>query len=120
MQVVPASHKVRIMQEVHGNVVGGGHFGRDKTLAKLAERYYWVGMSADVRYFCRTCDQCQRANRYKMCLLKDKDEFGNVFFFLHTRKFDKYTAELHPIPVLPKVWHTVGVDLIGPLPQTAR
>ena len=70
------------MQEVHGNVVGGGHFGRDKTLAKLAERYYWVGMSADVRYFCRTCDQCQRANRYKICVLKANDEFGNVFYIL--------------------------------------
>ena len=31
------------------------------------------------------------------------------------RKFNKFTAELHPVPV-----HTIGVDLIGPLPETTR
>ena len=36
------------------------------------------------------------------------------------RKMDKFTAELHPIPVTAEVWHTVGVDLIGPLTETAR
>ncbi len=35
-------------------------------------------------------------------------------------KFDKATAELHPIPVHDEVWHTIGVDLIGPLPETSR
>ena len=28
-------------------------------------------------------------------------------------------AELHPIPVT-KVWHRVGIDLVGPLPETRR
>ena len=36
------------------------------------------------------------------------------------RKFDKTSAELHPIPVKGEVWHTIGVDLIGPLPETPR
>ena len=36
------------------------------------------------------------------------------------RKFDKFSAELHPIPVRDEVWHTVGVDMIGPLPETPR
>ena len=27
---------------------------------------------------------------------------------------------MHPIPVKDKVWHTIGVDLIGPLPVTPR
>ena len=39
---------------------------------------------------------------------------------LLTRKFDKFTAELHPIPVKGEVWHTIGVDLIGPLPETEQ
>lgn len=38
----------------------------------------------------------------------------------HCRKFDKFTSELHPIPVCAKVWDTIGVDLIGPLPKTSR
>ena len=33
---------------------------------------------------------------------------------------DKFTAELHPIPVRDEVWHTIGVDFIGPLPTKAR
>ncbi len=36
------------------------------------------------------------------------------------RKFDKFTAELHPIPVKDKVWDKIGVDLIGPLPTTDK
>ena len=40
--------------------------------------------------------------------------------YLLSRKFDKFTAELHPIPVNDQVWHTIGVDLIGPLPVTER
>ena len=39
---------------------------------------------------------------------------------MYNRKFDKYTAELHPIRVNDEVWHTIGVDLIGPLPETPR
>ena len=36
------------------------------------------------------------------------------------RKFDKFTAELHPVPVTSDVWHTIGAELIGPLPMTPR
>ena len=41
--------------------------------------------------------------------------------FVHCcRKFDKFTGELHSIPVKDEVWHTIGADLIGPLPETPR
>ncbi len=30
----------------------------------------------------------------------------------------KCDSELRPIPVKDQVWHTVGVNLIGPLPET--
>lgn len=63
MQVVKKSEKIRIIQCCHDLGLGGGHFGRDKTLAKVSERYYWLGMVEDVKSFCRTCDKCQRANR---------------------------------------------------------
>lgn len=32
----------------------------------------------------------------------------------------KKTATLKPIPVEPEIWCRIGVDLIGPLPQTSR
>lgn len=44
---------------------------------------------------CRECDKCQRTNH----------------------QLQKPRSELHPIPVT-KVWHRVGIDLVGPLPVT--
>ena len=35
-------------------------------------------------------------------------------------KLDKFSVELHPIPVKDEVWHTIGVDLIRPLPETQK
>ena len=35
------------------------------------------------------------------------------------RLLQKSRAELHPIPVT-KVCHRVGIDLVGPLPETKR
>ena len=43
-----------------------------------------------------------------------------IFVLSLCRKFDKTSAELHPIPVKGEEWHTIGVDLIGPLPETPR
>ena len=41
-------------------------------------------------------------------------------YYLTCWKFDKFPAELHPIKVKDDVWHTIGVDLIGPLPEIPR
>ena len=35
-------------------------------------------------------------------------------------KLKKSAGALHPIPVQPKFWCQVGMDLIGPLPLTPR
>ena len=77
-------------------------------------------MVDDVKDFCRTCDKCQRANRFELLICNAINVFNCMTFALIFRKFDKYTAELHPIPVKDEVWHTIGVDLIGPLPETPR
>ncbi|KAL5471089.1 hypothetical protein EMCRGX_G029165 [Ephydatia muelleri] len=97
-RVVTESEKHKVLEGCHSAELGGGHFGRDKTLVKISERFYWLGMVNDVKEYCKTCEKCQKANR----------------------KFDKFSAELHPIPVKDEVWHTIGVDLIGPLPITQK
>ena len=56
--------KLEVLEGCHNSALGGGHFGRDKTLKKVTERFYWLGIVDDVKEFCRTCDKCQRANRY--------------------------------------------------------
>ena len=77
-------------------------------------------MVDDVKDFCRTCDKFQRANRFELLICNAINVFNCMTFALIFRKFDEYTAELHPIPVKDEVWHTIGVDLIGPLPETPR
>ena len=64
LKVVTDRQKTQVLEGYHSSELGGGHFGRDKTLAKVSERYYWLGMVHDVKNFCKTCDKCQRANRY--------------------------------------------------------
>ena len=54
-------------------------------------------MAKDVAEYCKCCDTCQRVNN----------------------KFTKQRPELHPIPVS-DVWKQIGIDLIGPLPETER
>lgn len=34
------------------------------------------------------------------------------------RKFDKPSLSLHPVPVQKGPWKQVGIDLVGPLPET--
>lgn len=46
----------------------------------------------------RSCDRCQKSN-YKL---------------------QKSSGPLHPIPVVPKIWNKIGMDLIGPMPETPR
>ena len=61
--------KQNVLEGCHCAELGGGHFGRDKTLSKIAERFYWRGMVDDVKEFCKTWDKCQRANRYVYVLM---------------------------------------------------
>ncbi len=42
MQVVLQNQKDQILEACHASAAGGGHFGRDKTLGKVTERYYWL------------------------------------------------------------------------------
>ena len=74
------------MEGCHCDELGDGHFGRDKTFAKVTERFYWVGI---IKEFCRTCDKCQKANRY----VKDNNVFfSNVHVHTYTHK---YTLHVH-------------------------
>ena len=77
VQVVTESQKRQVLEGCYSDELGGGHFGRDKTLANVSERYYWLGMVNDVKEFCRTCDKCQRANRcrYSVILLWVKSTY---------------------------------------------
>jgi len=47
-EVLIKSRMPNILKVCHDNPVSGGHFGRDKTVAKISDCYYWKGMKNDV------------------------------------------------------------------------
>ena len=55
--VVPSVYRDDILQELHAGVVGG-HLGKDKTLCRLKEGFYWPGHWNDVHQWCHTCSIC--------------------------------------------------------------
>lgn len=72
------------------------HVGRDKTTGKITVKYFVKGIKELVIDYISKCDKCQRAANKPLM----------------------QSTELHPVPVPEKVWSHVGIDLIGPLPQT--
>jgi hypothetical protein len=72
--------------------------GEKKTISRITERFYWVGIVKDVKELISSCDECQRTNP----------------------KMVTATPELHPIPVK-NPWFHLGIDFIGPIqPSSAQ
>ncbi len=61
-EVLIRSRLDSILKACHDNEITGGHFGRDKTLGKISERYFWKGMSREVCDYVRKCETCFVAN----------------------------------------------------------
>lgn len=57
--VAPQAIREEILRHLH-DCKTSGHFGRDKTLSRVRSRFYWPGMTNDVKRWCQTCTLCQR------------------------------------------------------------
>lgn len=55
--VVPFSLRKRVLEQLHDRL---GHMGRDRTMARLSERFYWKHCADDVRRYVATCINCQQ------------------------------------------------------------
>jgi len=86
-----------LQQEVIEGVHKEAHFGFNKTLAVVRQKWYWPGMTSHVRRWVSICQHCQRA----------KPAIHHQY-----RKTNKLTAG--------RPWQIVAVDLCGPLPETTR
>ena len=57
--MAPLCVRDKILHLLHNDRLAG-HFGRDKTVENVKRRFYWPGMTEDVKRWCETCDQCAR------------------------------------------------------------
>ena len=82
-----------IISQAHDTL---GHFGEQKTAEYVRRWYWWPGIRKDIRTFCRTCESCQRAKASNQ----------------------PPKGKLHPLPIPTKPWDSIGMDFIGPFPES--
>lgn len=83
----------QIMQEFHASKLGG-HARVNKTIARIASQFHWVGMRKDIMRFVKECVICQQA------------------------KVDHLlpTGLLQPLPIPQQIWEDLAIDFIVALP----
>jgi hypothetical protein len=86
-----------LMQETHDSLTTG-HPGKEGMSRIMSRRYFWPGMSNDIRRFVRNCHSCGRNTVWR------------------TRK----QGLLRPLPVPDRVWSEISMDYITDLPMTNR
>jgi len=74
-----------------------GHLGIAKTIARIAEKYYWPGMFRDIGKYVRACRNCQR----------------------HKAAQQRPAGTLHATNVS-RPWEQATIDLVGPLPRSKK
>ena len=93
---VPETQRTRVLKECHSDVLAG-HFGINKTINKVLERYTWPRLARDVTKFVRECPSC----------LENKVP--------QTKPAGKmYTTQTK------EPWEVVTIDFVGPLPRTSK
>nr|CAD1817170.1 unnamed protein product [Ananas comosus var. bracteatus] len=90
------SLREQIVRELHGNGLGG-HFGRDKTMSMVTDRYFWPKMFKDVDRLVKRCYAYQ---------------FG--------KGSSQNTGLYTPLPTPDAPWIHLSMDFILGLPKTAK
>lgn len=99
---VPFVPRGRIRSDIikiyHDTPANGAHFGRDRTIHKIQQRYFWPNMVADIRNHIKSCIPCLQNN--------------------HMRR--KPPGALKPIKPPEGVWQLLTMDFHGPITPTTR
>ena len=93
--IVPPAAQQNILGLAHGSRVGG-NFGVQKTVNKLMQRFHWLKIAKDVKYWCEHCPTCNRHKTHK----RNCENLTPI-----------YTGAL---------FERVAMDIVGPLPRTQR
>lgn len=95
--VVPKYERRNVMKECH-DAPTSGHAGLYKTYGRLSSQYYWPKMREDVaRYVreCKTCGEMKPEQKAPAGLMEKR-------------------------PKISTPWRMISLDLVGPLPRSAR
>ncbi len=94
--VVPRAKTEIVMELAHAHPMAG-HLGGQNTTQRVRDRFHWPGLEADVKRFCQACPTCQRTSPQM-----------------------PPPSPLIPLPIIEVPFERIGMDLIGPLPKSAR
>ena len=84
-----------VISEAHSMLA---HLGSNKTLDYLREWVWWKDMVADVKAFCETCHTCKTSKP------SNQKPYGL----------------LNPLSIPTYPWESIGVDFVGPLPESGN
>jgi hypothetical protein len=90
------SMRENMLKEKHSGGLAG-HFGHNKTFAKMSEAYFWPGMWSKVKKF---VDRCR------------------IFHHLKGRK--QNTGFYQSLPIPERLWDEISMDFVLGLPRTQR
>jgi hypothetical protein len=94
--ILKCSMRENMLKEKHSGGLAG-HFGHDKTFAKLNESYFWPGMREDVKRF---VDRCR--------------------VFQHSKRRIQSVGFYQPFPIPERSWDVISMDFVLGLPRTQR
>ncbi|GBG64351.1 hypothetical protein CBR_g41552 [Chara braunii] len=86
--------RTRLLGEFH-DAPATGHFGVNRTIGGLRERFWWPGLLGDVTRYCESCEVCRR------CKSRNRRLYG----------------ELRPLPVPLRRREAIAMDITVPFPK---
>ncbi|GBG59707.1 hypothetical protein CBR_g54812 [Chara braunii] len=86
--------RTRLLGEYHDSRLAG-HFGVNRTIARLRQRFRWPDLITDVTRYCDSCEVCRRSKP------RNRNPYG----------------ELRPMPIPQEPCLSIAVDVTGPFPR---
>ncbi|GBG71209.1 hypothetical protein CBR_g8512 [Chara braunii] len=84
----------RLLGEFH-DAPATRHFGVNRTIGRLRERFWWPGLLGDVTRYCESCEVC------RCCKSRNHRPYGT----------------LRPLPVPLRQREAIAMDITGPFPK---
>ena len=94
--LVPQSYVSRVLYLAHTHQLGA-HLGVKKTFDRIVARFYWPGVKRAIEDFCKCCETCQKSAPRPV-----------------------QRNPLIPLPLIETPFARLAMDIVGPLPKSAR